>query len=150
MFQAIYRVSAKSFCHTTSFSQVSILCGVISLLVVVAYWNSDRLLTTPDSAARSAVSVFFLVMMMYTAIESKDGLLYRPHPMVWRIIHGLSLAYFITLVVLFVVPPEYGVQALHFLMPDAAGGHEKGRLADVSFIRQVGFLFSENKERRCK
>ena len=58
-----------------------------------------------------------VAIMGYCFLESRDGLLVRPHPGFWRLIHGLCFAYFLALVVLLAVHRDDGRFLLRMLVP---------------------------------
>ena len=42
---------------------------------------------------RTGVFVVGLFLMMHFALQSRDGVMHRPHPIVWRCVHGAGVLY---------------------------------------------------------
>lgn len=58
-----------------------------------------------------------VAIMGYCFLESRDGLLVRPHPGLWRLVHGLCFAYFLFLIVLFALHRDDGRFLIRLLVP---------------------------------
>ena len=94
-------------------------------LLGIVYWLSK--LNYADDlipAARTAIAGCFISVVFYCMLQTKDGLMIRPHPIVWRAIHGMYLCYFMVLVFFIILPPNTGITLLHDMFPDIAGGSE--------------------------
>jgi phosphatidylserine synthase 2 len=54
--------------------------------------------------ARRAMLCCVLCFLVYCSIQLRDSILVRPHPVVWRLVHGVGLVYLLLLVLLLVYP----------------------------------------------
>ena len=74
--------------------------------ILVLYWHMDvrreaHVSLTPgerDALAQTAdvrtgVFIVGLFLMMYFALQSRDGVMHRPHPIIWRCVHGAGVLY---------------------------------------------------------
>lgn len=102
-----------------------ILFGAILVAIVgyLASSNSENVYSSFDSA-RVAMLGCVITIVFYCMLQTKDGLMLRPHPMLWRAVHGMAVCYVILLVVFIILPPKLGVTFLHDMFPDIAGGSE--------------------------
>ncbi|CDI81600.1 phosphatidylserine synthase, putative [Eimeria praecox] len=67
--------------------------------------------------AVQVIGCLAVAIMGYCFLESRDGLLVRPHPGFWRVIHGLCLTYFLCLVALLSVHRDDGRFLVRMLLP---------------------------------
>eukprot|EP00929_Paragymnodinium_shiwhaense_P077172 TRINITY_DN39726_c0_g1_i2.p1 TRINITY_DN39726_c0_g1~~TRINITY_DN39726_c0_g1_i2.p1 ORF type:complete len:495 (+),score=57.65 TRINITY_DN39726_c0_g1_i2:89-1573(+) len=70
------------------------------------------------AAFRQAMWAALLFCCVYSALNTRDGILERPHPMVWRLLHGLNVWYCLLLVIFFVVPVADGETLMQWIFPD--------------------------------
>lgn len=59
-----------------------------------------------------------LIFLVYCFLQTRDGLMVRPHPGLWRIVHGCSVVYLLLLAALSVQNREGAVAALQVLFPE--------------------------------
>ena len=78
------------------------ITALILFLVGVVYAPS-QIQTNHVQAGLGAGCVAFI---FYGAIQFRDGLLIRPHPLVWRIVHAVAILYLVFLVFLMFQPYE--------------------------------------------
>ena len=76
-----------------------------------------------DEAAATRRGLFTVAacFLVYCSIQLRDSLLLRPHPIVWRIVHGASLLYLLGLGFLLALPPSAARAALKLLDPALTG-----------------------------
>ncbi|OEH77298.1 putative phosphatidylserine synthase [Cyclospora cayetanensis] len=67
--------------------------------------------------ALQAIVCLAVAISGYCFLESRDGLLVRPHPGFWRLVHGLCLLYFLFLVCLLAINRDDGRFLLRLLVP---------------------------------
>ncbi|GBG25300.1 Phosphatidylserine synthase 2 [Hondaea fermentalgiana] len=85
-----------------AFYQPRTVTGLVLLVFFIVYltiWKEDEIFTEENRLQRGlllAASAFLL----YSMIQLRDGHLLRPHPAVWRVVHGTGLLYFMILVYL--------------------------------------------------
>ncbi|KAF4672186.1 hypothetical protein FOL46_009340 [Perkinsus olseni] len=124
-YELLVRNSADTFRSNLEFierpRQVVFAALLVSVVVYVSHRSSLDTFNATDSA-RAAVAMVFLTVMIYSVLQTRDGLMVRPHPAIWRAIHGAVLVYMIILVILLVVPPRLGIQAVHMIFPEIHGG----------------------------
>jgi len=99
--------------------QVSFGSLLIGTILIIAFMNDTEDFTT---AARKSLFGCLIAIVVYCILQTKDGLMIRPHPMVWRAVHGLYLGYFVLLVFFLILPPKAGITFLHDIFPDISGG----------------------------
>eukprot|EP00922_Rhytidocystis_sp_ex-Travisia-forbesii_P043020 GHVS01064295.1.p1 GENE.GHVS01064295.1~~GHVS01064295.1.p1 ORF type:complete len:688 (+),score=120.27 GHVS01064295.1:117-2066(+) len=81
------------------------------------------LLQDPDFTAslssflRRGIIAMLVVLLVYCFLQTRDGLLVRPHPGVWRVVHAVGLFYFLIISILLVLPPDCGRYLLGLLLP---------------------------------
>lgn len=95
------------------------------LLVWLVGWvafKTNESTFSPIADGRASVIGVFIALVIYCMLQSKDGLMVRPHPIVWRAIHGMFLCYFLLLIVFVSLPPLNGITLLHEMLPDIGGG----------------------------
>jgi hypothetical protein len=74
-------------------------------------------------AVRTTFLGLTVLIVFYCMLHTKDGLMIRPHPMLWRAVHGAAFSYVIFLGIVMILPNRLGISFVHdFLMPDIAGG----------------------------
>jgi len=108
---------------------------ILSLLLAsVAYWAfqfSEPAITEEEQNKRFRIGVGALscCFLVHCFLQCRDTLLVRPHPGLWRIVHGCGMLYMFFLVVLILQPRSDAKQLLGRLFPDtlvvpsAAGIH---------------------------
>lgn len=74
--------------------------------------------------ARRSLATVALLFLIYCSIQLRDSLLARPHPAVWRVVHGVGILYLLLLAALVVAPVEVARSAARLVQPqlEAARG----------------------------
>eukprot|EP00056_Hartaetosiga_gracilis_P008553 m.122267 g.122267 ORF g.122267 m.122267 type:complete len:1192 (-) comp12936_c0_seq8:116-3691(-) len=94
----------------------------ITLLVVViaflAYFGIPENEQSSAVNARNGLVFGSLVFLAHAALQFSDGPFIRPHPVVWRLVLGISLLYLIFLVYILFQNPDDGRQSLKFFDPE--------------------------------
>ncbi|KAF4663757.1 hypothetical protein FOL47_005568 [Perkinsus chesapeaki] len=102
--------------------QVAFAIIFFSIVAYVSYRSSLETFDGTDSA-RAAVGMVFLTVIIYSVLQTRDGLMVRPHPALWRAIHGAILVYMIILVIL-LGNSISSSPAVHLIYPEIHGGPE--------------------------
>ena len=81
---------------------------IVLLVCYVSFFLAAPTASNPETA-RNALQIrglgcICLVFLGYCALQLRDSLLIRPHPGIWRIVHGLGLLYLLGIVYLLVFP----------------------------------------------
>ena len=76
---------------------VIIMGGILALLLVFAFDDTPR--TDSENAIRG-LKMLCAVFLITCVVHFRDGPFYRPHPAIWRLVHGLSVLYELFLVYL--------------------------------------------------
>ncbi|ETV78500.1 hypothetical protein H257_08017 [Aphanomyces astaci] len=88
------------------------------LVISVAYYSfthdSDDIAQNVRNGGISAAFIF----LVYCFLQTRDGLLVRPHPGVWRIVHGLAVLYLLLMAVLSVQNAKSATAAIRVLFPE--------------------------------
>ncbi len=85
-----------------AFYQPRSLSGLVLLVLGVVHvtiLHEERLLG-PTDRVKSGLLLGCSAFLLYCVIQLRDGHLLRPHPAVWRLVHGMGLLYFVLLVFL--------------------------------------------------
>ena len=96
--------------------QVAVLALVAAAISYYAF-TSDALLDAAQSG-RNALLAAALVFLVYCFLQTRDGLLTRPHPGVWRVVHGASVVYLLALAALVVQNRQRAMQAMQLVFPE--------------------------------
>jgi phosphatidylserine synthase 2 len=116
----------------------AVLIGIVFLL------SEPNNIYDPIAAARVAIGGCLIALVFYCMLQTKDGLMIRPHPIIWRAVHGMYLFYFVLLVFFIILPPKAGITFLHDLFPDIAGG--SGAVFDQLSKKQPAHLLASDCE----
>jgi len=73
---------------------------------------------TPSDNAKQSMASVALVFLTYCALQTRDGLLIRPHPIVWRVVHGVGVLYLLLLAALVVLEDNDAKQFLSLFSTD--------------------------------
>ena len=113
--------------------------------ILVLYWHMDvrreaHVSLTPgerDALAQTAdvrtgVFIVGLFLMMYFALQSRDGVMHRPHPIIWRCVHGAGVLYVMLLLFMLCFDAVTMRQGLHSIVSPSQclDLHSKGYMAD--------------------
>eukprot|EP00946_MAST-07B_sp_MAST-7B-sp1_P003742 g3742.t1 len=102
--------------------------------ILVLYWHMDvrreaHVSLTPgerDALAQTAdvrtgVFIVGLFLMMYFALQSRDGVMHRPHPIIWRCVHGAGVLYVMLLLFMLCFDAVTMRQGLHSIVSPSLG-----------------------------
>jgi hypothetical protein len=110
-------------------------------LAMVAYLAISR---PPESDLRSdaqrAVLGFAIIMGVYSATQLRDSLMVRPHPMIWRIIHGLNVLYLGFLCMLLMLDLEGARNLIKLLSPQTIDSFKPSDPFAVPNVRALGLV----------
>ena len=88
------------------------LALTLALVLYFAFWAPPPPPGDDWAPARRAALCATVAFLAYCSIQLRDSLLLRPHPAVWRVVHGAALLYLLALVVLLTLPVESARSAL--------------------------------------
>lgn len=86
------------------------LALAVSLIVYYGFFAPD--IRDSYALAARAVTAVVLCFLVYCSIQLRDSILMRPHPVVWRVVHGLGIVYLLFMVILLIFPTEQARQLL--------------------------------------
>lgn len=69
----------------------------------------------PETSCHHALFVTLIVLVVYSVLNAKDSLTVRPHPALWRALHGVNLWYTLMLGVLVAVRVEHGLALMNLV-----------------------------------
>lgn len=93
---------------------VTSLVVVVAALVYMALFLDDE---DAEVNTRRGVAAACGVFLVQAAMQFNDGPFVRPHPVVWRVVLGVSLLYEMGLLMVLFQKPNDGRQALKFIDP---------------------------------
>ncbi|RLN14748.1 hypothetical protein BBJ28_00020420 [Nothophytophthora sp. Chile5] len=67
---------------------------------------------------RNGLFAGVLIFLVYCFLQTRDGLMMRPHPGVWRVVHGCSVVYLLVLAAMLVQNRDGAIRAMQFLFPE--------------------------------
>lgn len=99
---------------------ISLLFIGACLLVWVSGALSPDISTSTDTvtAAKRGVLAMILVFLAYCLLQAPSTILIRPHPAVWRLVHGLAVVYLVALTFLLFQNRDDARQLMRYLHPD--------------------------------
>lgn len=109
---------AKDFQHAEEPRQI-IGLGVFLAPCILAgiYWSY----VDKEGSTRGALQIGFLNavwgVVVYCFLQTRDGLLVRPHPGFWRVVHGIGLAHLMVVAFLAGSPTKVGRTLVRQLIP---------------------------------
>jgi hypothetical protein len=114
------------FLHPHTLSGLAIMLVVVSHLTL----SRTRALCTIQDDIRVGLGSAALAFLFYCSLMLQDGQLMRPHPVVWRLVHGMTLLYLAAVVFLLAQSSEDNVNFTLRLFEPRAGTAELPKLAD--------------------
>eukprot|EP00923_Selenidium_pygospionis_P047047 GHVN01081200.1.p2 GENE.GHVN01081200.1~~GHVN01081200.1.p2 ORF type:complete len:231 (-),score=15.00 GHVN01081200.1:973-1665(-) len=107
--------------YTKSEKPAQLTFGLLLLGILFFLGGSSKInINDASVGARSAYAFVWLSLTVYCFLQTRDGLMVRPHPGVWRVVHGAALTHFVIMVILAALEPSLGRQFLALLLPDIA------------------------------
>jgi phosphatidylserine synthase 2 len=104
----------------------------ISLLLFgtcLLIWASGAL--DPESSSIDSISsvrrglwAMISVFLVYSWLQAPSTVLIRPHPAIWRLVHGVAVVYLVALTFLLFQSRDDARQYMKFLHPDLGVGNE--------------------------
>ncbi|DAZ95469.1 TPA: hypothetical protein N0F65_002154 [Lagenidium giganteum] len=95
--------------------QLFVLGLVVSAVSYYSFTHDSKNVTQNVRTGLSAATLIFLV---YCFLQTRDGLLVRPHPGLWRVVHGISVVYLLMLAAISVQNREGAQLSMQFLFPE--------------------------------
>ncbi|KAE8995999.1 hypothetical protein PR003_g15958 [Phytophthora rubi] len=94
---------------------------IFVLLLVVAgfsYYSFTHDAQDVAQNVRNALFAAILIFLVYCFLQTRDGLMVRPHPGVWRVVHGCSVVYLLLLAATLVQNRESAMTAMQYVFPE--------------------------------
>ncbi|CAN0151182.1 unnamed protein product, partial [Ectocarpus sp. 8 AP-2014] len=128
--------------------QIVVLVLTIAGASYLGFAQND---SDPDANTRAASMGVGFLFLVHCFLQCRDSLFARPHPGVWRIVHGVGMLYLFAVSVLLVHPKDEAQRLLAIFIPDVKGytlsRFEAGSLeceltasAVIGQLREVWFL----------
>ena len=106
------------------------LFSMFSFISVIAYWYHQsraekRQVSHPMSSnafdVQQGLCFVILFVLGYFVTQSRDGVLIRPHPAVWRFVHGMGIVYVMLLLAMLPFQPKDMREMLRTLISPSLG-----------------------------
>lgn len=100
-----------------------------------------------EQNVQSSIASASFIFLSYCFLQTRDGLLVRPHPGVWRIVHGCAVIYLIALAALSVQNVKNARRLLKVLFPEVGrqAHHEAGDASTCDINATVRFEMQEGR-----
>lgn len=123
----------------------------VSLLLIGAcflIWASGAL--DPESCSsgdlvtsvKRGVCAMIAVFLAYCLLQAPSTVLIRPHPAIWRLVHGMAVIYLVSLTFLLFQRRDDARQFMKFLHPDLGVGNSFELHSTVNFAYWLTWLSS--------
>jgi len=96
--EKMYKDFNKEDPHTSWVLQPHTITVLIIGVAVGTYVAFTRDGGDMESNAKIGISAVCLMFLLFSALQMRDGIFYRPHPMLWRTMMGLAVLYLCILV----------------------------------------------------
>lgn len=129
------------------------IVGLIILVMVTGlfgfYWESisRRDTISAQKSAHAALAGIFFTLLVYCFLQTRDGLLVRPHPGIWRLVHACGLFHLLICTGFAVVPQEVGRQFVRLILP---GVRSEQRSDGLSMSDLPVDVFAGTVDLRCE
>jgi len=80
---------------------------VISFLTIIYFSMYQNSTSNEATNIRNGIVAAILVFLLFCAIQLNDSFFVRPHRVIWRVVTGIAIVYFVFLVFLLFQTPEY-------------------------------------------
>jgi phosphatidylserine synthase 2 len=102
------------------------LFTIFAIISVGAYWchqaGEESVLTHQSANDFQQGLVFVMVFVLgYFVTQSRDGVLIRPHPIIWRFVHGMNVVYVMVLLAMLPFQPHDMRESLRTLISPSLG-----------------------------
>ena len=95
--------------------QIFVLCVVVAGFSYFSFTHESH---NTGQNVRNALFAAILVFLVYCFLQTRDGLMMRPHPGVWRVVHGCSVVYLLLLAAMLVQNRQGAINAMQVLLPE--------------------------------
>eukprot|EP00931_Biecheleriopsis_adriatica_P008553 TRINITY_DN10970_c0_g1_i1.p1 TRINITY_DN10970_c0_g1~~TRINITY_DN10970_c0_g1_i1.p1 ORF type:complete len:484 (-),score=51.55 TRINITY_DN10970_c0_g1_i1:177-1598(-) len=126
------RVQSSNLFRITDETPRQVLFGLCLLLTLIAIAvhgqdeeSSEAVGASSGSSFRKVSLSLLCFMMVYCLLQTRDGVMQRPHPAIWRLLHGWNLWYCTIVTSLLVVAPHDGVVIVQWLFPGVERQQQK-------------------------
>ncbi|KAH9746562.1 CDP-diacylglycerol--serine O-phosphatidyltransferase 1 [Citrus sinensis] len=121
----------------------------ISFLLIGAcflIWASGALDPQSDSgdvvtSVKRGIWAMIAVFLTYCLLQAPSTVLIRPHPAIWRLVHGMAVVYLVALTFLLFQKRDDARQFMKFLHPDLGVAHIFGWWGKAILIRNQPLLW---------
>ncbi|CEM36299.1 unnamed protein product [Vitrella brassicaformis CCMP3155] len=72
---------------------------------------------TQTGVLRYALGGVLASVVLYSFLQTRDGLLVRPHPAFWRCVHGVCLFHWFFVIALLLLTPDQGRELMYLIFP---------------------------------
>jgi len=125
-YQAIVERQGQGFRFSPEFQEqprqvvfALLLLGGLGILAALTEWGPQYgVIVGPSVYLRMVLVGLLLLLVVYTVLNAPDGLMVRPHPALWRALHGWNLWYCLLLTAILVLPCNDGVAVMGWIFPD--------------------------------
>eukprot|EP00928_Gymnodinium_smaydae_P087819 TRINITY_DN72014_c0_g1_i1.p1 TRINITY_DN72014_c0_g1~~TRINITY_DN72014_c0_g1_i1.p1 ORF type:complete len:481 (-),score=50.15 TRINITY_DN72014_c0_g1_i1:107-1549(-) len=113
------KVRSSNLFRITDEAPRQVTYGIVlfACLMFLASGNEYLADERPGAAFRRATMALLFFLLGYSLLNTRDGVLERPHPSVWRLLHGWNIWYCMIVVAILVVPSSDGVTLMRWLFP---------------------------------
>lgn len=92
--------------------------ALLATLAVVLYVAFLRPQDNEQETTKLGLFAVVCVFLVYAVTQIRDSLMIRPHPAVWRLIHGLSIVYLLALVYILCQRVDNARATIRFFYPE--------------------------------
>ncbi|KAJ0393091.1 hypothetical protein P43SY_004485 [Pythium insidiosum] len=100
------------------------LLVLTSVVAAVSYYSFTHDSNDPVQNVRTGLCTAVLIFLVYCFLQTRDGLMVRPHPGLWRVVHGCSVVYLLLLAAVSVQNRQGAITSMQFFFPEV-GSHRK-------------------------
>ncbi|GLD94812.1 hypothetical protein PINS_up003437 [Pythium insidiosum] len=94
------------------------LLVLASVVAAVSYYSFTHDSNDPVQNVRTGLCTAVLIFLVYCFLQTRDGLMVRPHPGLWRVVHGCSVVYLLLLAAVSVQNRQGAITSMQFFFPE--------------------------------
>ncbi|TYZ63650.1 hypothetical protein PybrP1_006783 [[Pythium] brassicae (nom. inval.)] len=95
--------------------QLAVLALVVAAVSYFSFTHDSQDVT---ENVRNGLSTGVLIFLVYCFLQTRDGLMVRPHPGLWRVVHGCSVVYLLLLAAMSVQNRDGAILSMQFFFPE--------------------------------
>jgi len=120
--------------------QLVVLTAVVGAVALGAFLSSwGEACADEGSRFRLTVAVMSFCFLVHCFLQCRDTLLVRPHPGVWRVVHGLGMLYLLFLAFLLCQDRADALRYVRLLAPDVARLEAQAEASALHTAQDCGF-----------